>query len=128
MANINLTYSDDDINLSCADTGGPDQGDDFYRVFMLEGETLDATATLNSSMDGVLALFSSNTSCTGTTCDTDEMCIDDYIFWDESFTGFVAPHSGWYTIVVDTKNDPGSAYDDYTLDITLHCSQADCNC
>ena len=95
---------------------------------MLTGETLGATLRPNFDLDGVLALYSSNTECTGTTCDNEVVCKSEITYGNESFTGYVAPHDGWYTIVVDTKNDPGSAYDDYKLDIYLDCLVASCGC
>lgn len=104
--------------------------DDFYRIFMFAGESIDVVLENDAwdNVDMILAIFASGTYCTGTTCDTMPVCEDDR-GWsgDESVANFVASQDGWYTIKVDADDwidDDGS----YELKVTLRCNGADCGC
>ncbi len=120
------TYgSGGDIACGSGEGTGLDQ---FYRIFLLAGETLDVTMTdPNWEIDPVLALYRSATAGSGTGCDTVLECVDDVTSGAESFA-YTADASGWYAIVADSNNSyPDLAYDSYALRVSIDCSGS-CGC
>jgi hypothetical protein len=104
--------------------------DNFYRIWVLQGETLKADLSpLEYDFDAMLKLYE------GTTCAGDG--VDDLISCyhaggdgvKESFT-YTATKSGWYTIVVDGRSAFSDEYDwgKYNLVVTLTCNTPDCAC
>lgn len=114
---------DEDDN-DCWDAGA----DQYFRVFMRKGETLQTKlvtgeACIGGSWQATLALFAA-APCTDTSCATKLLCNDLKYSTQLAHT---AAEDGWYTILVDGS----TAFDDegdYTLDVALVCLTPDCEC
>ncbi len=103
--------------------------DNFFRLYLLAGERLDATLTPADSMfDSMMKIYRGTGckaggdpyECFNSGSDGDPDVIQDWL----------APVDGWITLVVDGR----SAFDDegdwgpYTLQVTLTCLRPDCCC
>jgi hypothetical protein len=100
----------------------------FFRVFLVEGETVAAmhTPVGFTSHDPVIALFEPLEECGAGCgamigCDGAEMTSPEAVLG-----GIVASASGWYTIKVDAAD--GTYPSDLTLDIAVGCAADDCGC
>ena len=113
----------------CRSASGEDH---FYRIFMLAGETLNATMDINYStgFDAVLALYYSRAQCLGAGCEVEGWCEDSGGDGsDEDIDGFIAPQDGWYIINADAWRTIDSEEDgSYDLDINLTCLTPSCGC
>jgi hypothetical protein len=102
--------------------------DQFYRIYLLAGETLDATMTdPDWKIDPVLALYAPAAAGTAASCEAVLECADAVVYGSESFS-HTADVTGWYTIAADSNEDaPDLAYDAYTLRLSVDCT-GDCGC
>jgi hypothetical protein len=119
-----LSDDHNDSISGCYDSG-PDHT---YRIYMLEGERLDVVADPGSECGGsgnwymTFKLYG-NSGCEDTACSDWIICEKDLLSYS---TEFMAPHDGWFILVVDGtfSMDAGS----YTLDVDLDCNEPDCDC
>jgi hypothetical protein len=115
---------------SCESAEGADAG---YRIYMKIGETLSVSMTRGSSTcaigwAGTISLKIYGTACAAdcstcaNTCATNHYCLQS----NSQSTNFTAPASGWYNIVVDTREngDAGGVFD---LMVNLNCN-GPCTC
>jgi hypothetical protein len=123
-------------SVSGCESGGSSNGADAaYRLFMKTGETAHialtrGASTCLSAWSGTISLKIYGTACSAdcsscaNTCGTLHYCMQS----NSQSTNFVAPVSGWYDIVVDTR---GAAGDDiggvFDLQVSLTCAGA-CSC
>jgi hypothetical protein len=107
-------YDYDGDDSSCASGS-----DNYFRIFLLAGETLIATkiscAWDDSNSDCFFALYKSNTPCTGVTCDTMISCTDMGTSIDHTATT-----DGWYHIVVDSDDSISTPSNDYSFSYSIH--------
>jgi hypothetical protein len=97
---------------------------------MRQGESVSLNVKTGSDCDWnysywytTLKIFS-NAGCSATTCDTKVFCDDQD---DTQSTTYVAPHDGWFIIVVDGSHASDDA-GDYDLTVKLTCKEAGCEC
>jgi hypothetical protein len=115
-----------DTHTGC-DGAGPDQ---FFRLFILAGEVLDVTVTVDTpgAFVPTLALYHADDPCTAGTCNAEVYCDDNPgAASSASINSFTATSQSWYTFKVDSQgavSGPG----DYTLTVSLACLDYDCDC
>jgi Cys-rich repeat protein len=102
--------------------------DHTYRIYLRKGESMSVTlatgtACIGGSWYGTLKIFS-NSGCGDLSCAQKDHCV--YNKFTQSTT-YVAPHDGWFIVVVDGS----SAFDDegdYKFTVKLTCSTPGCEC
>jgi Cys-rich repeat protein len=128
--------NNDFATVSGCESGGSSNGADAgYRLFMKAGESAHVTLVRGASTcaigwNGTISLKIYGTSCSANcatcpqTCATLHHCAQD----NTQDLDFVAPASGWYVFVVDSR---GAATDDvggvFDLEVKLTCTGA-CTC
>jgi hypothetical protein len=126
--------SDNFGTVAGCESGGGSGADAEYKLFMKTGESIHVTLTRGASTcvsgwANTISLKIYGTPCSADcsscpqTCSTVEYCAQS----NSQSTTFVAPASGWYDIVVDTRDqgDVGGVYD---LKVTLTCPGGTCTC
>jgi len=110
--------------------------DNFYRLFLRDGESLNVVLEPNDDeFDAMLKIY------TGTKCDDDDAglfqkndkylikCYNDASDGDAESFDYVATSEGWYTVVVDGRQTGDEDdFGEYSVDIKLTCTQANCCC
>ncbi|HEY5928314.1 MAG TPA: hypothetical protein VIV11_41785 [Kofleriaceae bacterium] len=122
-------------NITSCESGTNDGSDAAYRIFMKTGESMQLALTRGSSTctigwNGTVSLKIYGTACSAdcstcaNTCATNHYCLQS----NTQSTTFVAPASGWYDVVVDSRGgstaDTGGVFD---LMVTLTCTGG-CTC
>ncbi len=124
------TYSGNDDDLwsggsVCYDA----ESDDFYRIWLKAGDTLDVTVTpLDSFFDVMLKLYK-GISCAGDTT-TLIGCFHKGGDGKADAFSYKAVDEGWYTIVVDGRYafEEDQDWGEYELLVKLTCPQTGCCC
>lgn len=121
--------NDDDVSSSLGSSCWDAKYDNFYRIYLIAGESMTATLTPKaSSFDAMLKLYKG----TGCKAGGDELIACTHSKGDggvETFT-WVATSTGWFTVVVDGRMafEEDLDYGPYTLAIKLACIEPGCGC
>ncbi len=121
LGDTDSSSNSDNDNLSAQDYNGVNcwdaRKDDFYRIYLMVGDHLNAVLDPESGFDPMMKLYR------GTTCDNNGtgdlvMCVQDGYNGANEVMDHTAIWEGWYSIVVDGRHssDPDGSY---SLDITL---------
>jgi len=120
----------------CESGGSSNGADAAYKLFMKTGESVHvvltrgvSTCTMPWNANISLKIYgtpcAADCSTCAQTCSIQEYCLQS----NSQSTTFVAPVSGWYDIVVDSRGsatgDVGGVFD---LKVTLTCTGGTCSC
>ncbi len=107
---------------------GPDQ---FYKLYILAGETLTIFHTANTpgAYVPVVAVFKTSDPCLATGCNQ-LVCCDENLDEDDtaSISGYTSTSSSWHIIKIDSREDL-TGVGDHSINVALQClSPNDCDC
>ncbi len=116
-----------DNDQACSGNGG----DQFYKLYILAGETLTVFHTVNTpgAYVPVVAVFKTSDPCVATGCNKLVSC-DENLDGDEtaSINGYTSTSSSWHIIKIDSLEDL-TGVGDHSINVVLQCiSPIDCDC
>lgn len=130
-SNLSMSWSDgndDDLPSGLGSECWDAKYDQFYRIYLLAGETLSVSLTqVDWDFDPMMKLYKGTQCKTNWETDLIGCYQSGYDGGDESLS-YVAETDGWYTIVIDGRHasDPGEG--PFTLNVSLACNDAGCCC
>jgi Cys-rich repeat protein len=139
---VNDTYgmcgrANDFAHVASCESGGSSNGSDAaYRLFMKAGESAQVTLLRGSSTcsigwNGTISLKIYGTACSTNCASCPQTCATLHHCQQANSqnTNFVAPTSGWYVFVVDTRGNAGEDIGGvFDLVVKLTCASGTCTC
>jgi len=118
---VNQGAAADDNNC---DSGSGNCRDSFFKIFLVEGETLTVTVDPSDNSNPTIRITEPGASC-GSACTDEISCVNNGgDFATETLT-YVARASGYHTIKADTVDCDN---ENFTLAVNLTCGKTGCSC
>jgi len=98
--------------------------DEFLRIFMVVGETLNVTATATSNDNIRLGLIRAADYCNAG-CNTGLVCVNNTGDWGTEVINYTAQQTGWHSVKI---SESGGSAMTFNLSLSLTCNHASCDC
>jgi hypothetical protein len=120
------TFNDSSITNDSNDCASSGRRDLHFKIFLLPGETVTASATRSSSSQRLtMRATAPGTGCENNACSSELDCDNPTNGRNVVTAAVTAARVGWHTFKIDNRN---TTYANFTLTVNLTCNDGDCGC